>query len=186
MLEILEKCSIMVLDGIKWNKMDFFGMIAFCGYDRCSVDSAGRLKLSPAVLADFGGAGAGLVMRCLPEGCIAVYPEAYFQKMRQAGSENSAELTASSALFRRNLRMLNAMSAPVSISPQGRITLPGDFRKRAGIDQTPDVVVVGVEVGVEIWSLQRWNEEQARIDEHMELRDELEMKKDLDNLNRTE
>ena len=82
--------------------------------------------------------------------------------------------------------MLNAMSAPVSISPQGRITLPGDFRKRAGIDQTPDVVVVGVEVGVEIWSLQRWNEEQARIDEHMELRDELEMKKDLDNLNRTE
>lgn len=176
----------MVIDGIKWKNLESFGMIAFCGYDRCSIDSNGRLKLSPSVLSDFGGIGAGLVLRCLPEGCIAVYPEAYFQKMRQAGSEGSAALAASSALYRRNLRMLNAMSSPVSISPQGRITLPGDFRKLAGIDQTPDVVVVGVEVGVEIWSLQRWNEEQARIDEHMALRDELEMKKDLENLKRTE
>lgn len=176
----------MVIDGIKWKNLESFGMIAFCGYDRCSIDSNGRLKLSPSVLSDFGGAGAGLVLRCLPEGCIAVYPEAYFQKMRQAGSEGSAALAASSALYRRNLRMLNAMSSPVSISPQGRITLPGDFRKLAGIDQMPDVVVVGVEVGVEIWSLQRWNEEQARIDEHMALRDELEMKKDLENLKRTE
>lgn len=176
----------MVIDGIKWKNLESFGMIAFCGYDRCSIDSNGRLKLSPSVLSDFGGTGAGLVLRCLPEGCIAVYPEAYFQKMRQAGSEGSAALAASSALYRRNLRMLNAMSSPVSISPQGRITLPGDFRKLAGIDQTPDVVVVGVEVGVEIWSLQRWNEEQARIDEHMALRDELEMKKDLENLKRTE
>ena len=176
----------MVIDGIKWKKLESFGMIAFCGYNRCSIDSNGRLKLSPSVLSDFGGTGAGLVLRCLPEGCIAVYPEAYFQKMRQAGSEGSAALAASSALYRRNLRMLNAMSSPVSISPQGRITLPGDFRKLAGIDQMPDVVVVGVEVGVEIWSLQRWNEEQARIDEHMALRDELEMKKDLENLKRTE
>ena len=161
-------------------------MIAFCGYDRCSIDSSGRLKLSPAVLADFGGTGAGLVARCLPEGCIAVYPEAYFQKMRQAGSENSAVLAASSALYRRNLRMLNAMSSPVTISPQGRITLPADFRKLTGIDQTPDVVVVGVEVGVEIWSLQRWNEEQTRIDDHMALRDELEMKRDLEDLNKND
>ena len=176
----------MVIDGIEWNKMEYFGMIAFCGYDRCSIDSSGRLKLSPAVLADFGGTGAGLVARCLPEGCIAVYPEAYFQKMRQAGSENSAVLAASSALYRRNLRMLNAMSSPVTISPQGRITLPADFRKLAGIDQTPDVVVVGVEVGVEIWSLQRWNEEQTRIDDHMALRDELEMKRDLEDLNKND
>lgn len=159
-------------------------MIAFCGYDRCSIDNNGRLKLSPAVLADFGGAGAGLVLRCLPEGCIAVYPEAYFQKMRQADSENAAAQTVSSAMYRRKLRMLNAMSSPVTISPQGRITLPGDFRKLAGIDLAPDVVVVGIDVGVEIWSIQRWNAEQQRINEHMALRDDLEMKNDLEELNR--
>lgn len=165
--------------------MEYFGMIKFCGYDKSLIDSNGRLKLSPSVLADFGGAGAGLVLRCLPEGCLAVYPEAFFQQMRNAGSENAAVMSAASALYRRNLRMLNAMSSPVTISPQGRITLPGDFRKYIGIDQTSEVVVVGVEVGVEIWSLQRWNEEQERISDHMSLRDELEMKKDLEDLNRT-
>lgn len=157
-------------------------MIEFCGYDKCMIDGNGRLKLSPALLADFGGAGAGLVLRRLPEGCIAVYTEAYFQAMRQAGREESSTMAATSALYRRKLRMINAMSFPVTISPQGRITLPADFRKYIGVDQSAEVVVAGVDYGAEIWSLQRWNEEQALIDDHMSLRDELEMKKDLDGL----
>lgn len=157
-------------------------MIEFCGYDKCMIDGNGRLKLSPALLADFGGAGAGLVLRRLPEGCIAVYTEAYFQTMRQAGREESATMAATSALYRRKLRMINAMSFPVTISPQGRITLPADFRTYIGVDQSAEVVIAGVDYGAEIWSLQRWNEEQALIDDHMSLRDELEMKKDLDGL----
>ena len=157
-------------------------MVEFCGYDKCMIDGNGRLKLSPALLADFGGAGAGLVLRRLPEGCIAVYTEAYFQAMRQAGREESATMAATSALYRRKLRMINAMSFPVTISPQGRITLPADFRKYIGVDQSAEVVIAGVDYGAEIWSLQRWNEEQALIDDHMSLRDELEMKKDLDGL----
>ena len=48
--------------------------------------------------------------------------------------------------------------------------------------QSAEGVIAGVDYGAEIWSLQRWNEEQALIDDHMSLRDELEMKKDLDGL----
>ena len=157
-------------------------MLSFCGTDKCLLDGNGRLKFSPEVLADFGGPGMGVVMRCLPEGCIAVYPETYFQKMRRGSGADSASLTASSVLYRRQLRALNASSSAVTISPQGRITLPEDFRKHAGVDQLPDVMVVGIEVGVEIWSLPRWKEEEALLNAHYAARDELEMKGDLESL----
>lgn len=170
-------------DGIKWNKMeDAYFMIPFCGYDRCSLDANGRLKLSPATIADFGGNGAGVVLRCLPEGAIGVYTEQVFLKMRRSGAEEALSMAASSSLFRRNLRMLNAMSSPAQISPQGRLTLPRDFRIHAGLDQDSDAVVVGVEIGVEIWSLRRWTEEQQRIIAHDQERSELEMQSDLNRL----
>ena len=78
--------------------------------------------------------------------------------------------------------MLNAMSSPAQISPQGRLTLPRDFRIHAGLDQDSDAVVVGVEIGVEIWSLRRWTEEQQRIIAHDQERSELEMQSDLNRL----
>lgn len=157
-------------------------MIPFCGYDRCSLDSNGRIKLSPATISDFGGPGAGVVLRCLPEGAVGVYTEQVFLKMRHSGAEDALPMAASSSLFRRNLRMLNAMSQPAQISPQGRLTLPSDFRTHAGLDQDPDTVVVGVEIGVEIWSRSRWEAEQQRIMTHSQERDELEMMSDLNSL----
>ena len=42
-------------------------------------------------------------------------------------------------------------------------------------------MVVGIEIGVEIWSMERWEEEQRRIMEHSMKKDELEMMRDLDN-----
>ena len=160
-----------------------FSVIPFCGFDRCSVDSNGRIKLSPAALANFGGCGAGVVLRCLPEGAVGVYSESVFLKMRQSGAEDALPKAASSALFRRNLRMLNAMSQPVTVSPQGRITLPPDFRAFAGLNDSPEAVVVGVEIGVEIWSMSRWNEEQKKIMAFASERDEMEMRADLNALN---
>ncbi len=153
-------------------------MISFCGYDKCLVDANGRVKLAPGLLADFGGAGAVLVLRSLPEGGIGVYPEHIFQKMR-AGTEALLPSIAESALARRKLRALNAMSTPVQISPQGRITLPEDFRNRAGLIQSPEAVIVGVETGAEIWSRVRWQAELDKLDSHLQELDKLEMQSDL-------
>ena len=41
-------------------------MVPFCGFDRCSLDANGRIKLSPRVLADFERSGADMVLHCLP------------------------------------------------------------------------------------------------------------------------
>lgn len=157
-------------------------MVPFCGFDRCSLDSNGRIKLSPAAIADFGGCGTGLVLRRLPEGAIGVYPEEVFLKMRHSEAENMLPVAASSSMFRRNLRVLNAMSRPGSISPQGRITIPADFRTHAGMDENPDLVIVGVEIGLEIWSAERWAEEEKKIEAHLAEKDTLEMRADLDQL----
>ena len=55
------------------------------------------------------------------------------------------------------------------------------FKEHAGIANGTDAVVVGIEIGVEIWSMERWEEEQRRIMEHSMKKDELEMMRDLDN-----
>ncbi len=166
------------LNGINWNERLFLFMISFCGYDKCLVDANGRVKLAPGLLADFGGAGAPLVIRLLPEGGIALYPESIFLKMR-AGTEEHLPAIAESALVRRRLRALNAMSASVQISPQGRITLPEDFRERAGLKESPEAVIVGVDTGAEIWSRVRWQAELDKLDEHYRELDKLEMQSDL-------
>ena len=65
-------------------------------------------------------------------------------------------------------------------SPQGRITLPQMFKEHAGIENGTDAVVVGIEIGVELWSLERWEAEQRKIMEHSMKKDELEMMRDLE------
>ena len=44
-------------------------------------------------------------------------------------------------------------------------------------------MIVGVEIGVEIWSRERWEEEQKRISEHMQEKDRREMDADLNEMN---
>ena len=145
------------------------------------MDSNGRIKLSPRVLEDFMRTGPDLVLRCLPEGSIGVYPESVFLAMR-GSSENTVQQAANSILYRRTLRSFNAMSQPEKISAQGRITLPGAFRDFAGLILGKEVVVVGVDIGVEIWSRERWEEEQKKIMHHMDERGDLEMAADLNAL----
>jgi len=155
-------------------------MLSFCGIDKCSVDANGRIKLSPRVIDDFAAHGGDVVLHCLPEGTIAVYPEAVYLEMRKQET-NPAERAANSIVFRRTLRRFGAWTQSETISAQGRITLPAMFKEHAGIANGTDAVVVGIEIGVEIWSMERWEEEQRRIMEHSMKKDELEMMRDLDN-----
>ena len=82
-------------------------MLAFCGIDKCSVDANGRIKLSPRVIEDFSARGKDVVLHCLPEGTIAVYPEDVYHEMRKH-ENNPAERAADSIVFRRTLRRFGA------------------------------------------------------------------------------
>jgi len=153
-------------------------MLSFCGMDKCSVDANGRIKLSPRFLEDFTSRGGDVVMHCLPEGAIAVYPEDIYLAMRKNES-SPAEKAAESFVFRRTLRRFGTMSQSERISAQGRVTLPQMFRDHAEIRSGCEVIVAGVEIGIEIWNVDRWKEEQLGIHEHMRLKSKQEMEQDL-------
>ena len=81
--------------------------------------------------------------------------------------------------MRRSLRRFGALTQPETISRQGRITLPVQFREFAGLAPGREACVIGVEVGVEIWSVERYLAEMAAIDEHLQKKRQQEMLADL-------
>ncbi len=154
-------------------------MLSFCGQDKCSVDANGRIKLSPRNLSDFAEQGAGeVVLRFLPEGAIAVYPEDIYLQMRR-NEPRPAERAAASLVFRRSLRHFGALSQSEKISPQGRITIPPAYREYAALGPGSEAVVIGVEIGLEIWNTERWAEELTKVNEHIREKGEREMADDL-------
>ena len=154
-------------------------MLEFCGQEQCMVDTNGRLKLSSNVLRDYQRYTDGpVVLHCLPEGSIAVYPPKTWEAMR--GYEmNRAELAARSAVYRRNLRRFGAMSSSAVISNQGRITIPPAYRDYANLSPNTEVLVVGCEIGIEIWNMQSWLQESELIQKHIVDKTEQEMNADL-------
>ncbi len=169
--------------GINWNKTQFFFritvMLAFCGQDRVLIDANGRLKLPPKLIEDFLAEGEGdIVFYCLPEGAVALYPERVFNEMRnrQPGEIREAGM---SMLKRRDFRRFGAWSAAAKITPQGRLTLPAGFRETAALEPGTEAIIVGVEIGAEIWNLQRWQSELKLINEHERTRGDMELTRDL-------
>lgn len=154
-------------------------MLAFYGQERGLIDANGRIKFSPRTQADFQSRGEGeVVLHCLPEGALAVYPEEVYLEMRR-GESRPAERAANSLVFRRQLRRFGAMSHSDRISPQGRITLPVSFRQFAELTPGEEMVVIGTEIGVEIWNRRRWDAETRRIQSHVTDKGEREMAADL-------
>lgn len=154
-------------------------MLAFCGQDYCQIDANGRVKLSPRVISDFMEKCSGeIVMHCLPEGALAIYPEHIYLEMRRQ-EEAPAARAASSMVFRRELRRFGALSSADRITAQGRLTIPHGFREYAGLLPGTEIVVVGVEIGVELWNAERWTAELTKMNEHAIARGESEMADDL-------
>jgi DNA-binding transcriptional regulator/RsmH inhibitor MraZ len=154
-------------------------MLYFCGHDRALIDMNGRIKFSPRVINDFSeNGGYEIVLHCLPEGALAAYPENIYLQMRK-NDPNPAEKASSSVVFRRVIRRFGALSRSEKITAQGRITIPVPYREYADLHPGKDVVVVGCEIGVEIWSLERWAEELDRMNEHVIEKGEKEMSADL-------
>ncbi len=154
-------------------------MLAFSGQEKCSLDANGRFKLSPHFISDFNERGEGnVVLHCLPEGAIAIYPEDIYLEMRKSESR-PAEKAAASMMFRRKLRYFGAMSQSQKISQQGRITIPEMFRDFAGLTPSSELVMVGAEIGIEIWNAEKWREEICKIHKHSQELGDAEMADEL-------
>lgn len=165
----------MDINGNKW----IIAMLPFFGQEKALVDGSGRVKLCPRFISDFISSGKGeIVLYSLPEGGIAVYPEESFLRMRRLDLDE-AERTFNSILSRRNLRFFGAMIHSDKLSNQGRITIPHFMREVSGIIPNTEVLIVGIQIGVEIWSYEKWSLELEKIKKHSADKGEREMAYDL-------
>lgn len=119
----------------------------FLGRFSHNLDAKGRL----AIPAKFRGSLAdGLVVTRGIDRCLSVYPMAAWQTL----AERVSALSISDPDARQFKRMVFAEAMDEELDAQGRIVLPPELRRYAGIDR--EAVVVGMNTYVEIWDPARW------------------------------
>lgn len=122
------------------------------------IDDKGRLKV-PAEFVH--GLGASFTITRGHDGCLWVLPEAEWQAMVN-------RLSGDSILDQRALalqRWFIGSAHTVSLDAQGRLTLPQVLRDLAGIEH--EIVVIGGGIRVEIWSRERWQAYESRLNDEL-------------------
>jgi MraZ protein len=128
------------------------------GEYRCSLDADGYLLL-PEQLAD----SKPFVLTKGLDGCLMLAPKSYFEKL----SEKTRTLPLTNQVARLFRRHLFASATPVQPDGNNRIQVPEKLRAYAHLNG--EAMVVGNDEYLEIWSVQNWDEVQARlIDETIE------------------
>ena len=120
-----------------------------------AIDEKGRLTIPAKLRPELGE--EVFITRGL-DGCLFVYPQEAWRTL--------VEKVASLPLARRDARLFSRMicsGTECKLDRQGRILLPAPLRKHAAIES--EVVIVGVDSRLEIWSKERWLKETAEMEE---------------------
>lgn len=118
------------------------------------IDSQGRVAVPARFRAAFAD---GIVLSRGYDPCIVAYsPEEWQRLASQITSQPTTQANA-----RRLARLTFAGAYPAELDRQGRVVIPGSLRTYAGISDA--AVVVGVGRSVEIWSAERWAQEQLEL-----------------------
>lgn len=113
------------------------------------LDEKGRLIL-PAKYRD--ELAEGLVLTRGQERCIYVFSQKEFERVH----EQMREAPISSRQSRDYLRVFLSGASDEVPDKQGRVTIPQNLRKYAGLDR--DLAVIGVGTRAEIWDAQAWED----------------------------
>lgn len=127
----------------------------FLGRYAHNLDAKGRLAI-PARFREALAEGAVLTRGI--DRCLALYPLAAWQPL----AEKVSALPLTDADARNFRRLVFAEAADLTLDGQGRILVPPDLRRFAGIER--EALVVGVDSSIEIWSPERWAEVEASLD----------------------
>ncbi len=129
----------------------------FMGEYNHTIDSKSRI-IVPAKFRD--ALGEEFVVTLGLDGCLFVYPKeewtSFVSQLKELpGSKEARQLQ----------RYFMAGAASLEIDKQGRILIPSKLREHAALEK--DVVFVGVLNKVEIWSKERWvdNNDYSDMDE---------------------
>lgn len=119
----------------------------FLGRYAHNLDAKGRLAI-PARFRD--ALADGVVLTRGIDRCLALYPMAAWRPL----AEKVAALPLTDADARNFRRLVFAEAADLELDAQGRILIPPDLRRYAGLER--EALVVGVDTSIEIWSPERW------------------------------
>lgn len=120
------------------------------------LDEKGRLILPAKFREEFEG---GVVVTAGQDRCLYVFSQAEFNALFE--TIRQAPITSGGA--REFIRTFMANANSEVPDKQGRVTLPVNLRKYAGLER--DLVVIGVGARAEIWDAKTWNDGTAARDE---------------------
>ena len=121
----------------------------FLGTYEPKLDDKGRVILPARFREDMKG---GIVLTRGQEHCIYAFPAQEFEQM----TVELRRAPLSSKQARDYVRVLLSGAYKEVPDKQGRITLPPDLRKYAGLDR--ELTVIGAGSRAEIWNSQAWND----------------------------
>jgi MraZ protein len=127
----------------------------FLGQYVYTLDDKGRITI-PARFRE--ALAEGLVLTRGLDRCLAVYPMAVWQEIAQ--KVNALPITDPQGRALRRLFFADAVDAVPD--RQGRILVPDRLRDHAELGPAAEVVIVGLDRFMELWSPERWAEENAR------------------------
>lgn len=133
----------------------------FLGQYTYTLDGKGRLTIPARFREEF--TGAAVVTRGLDH-CLTIYPLTVWEEIAQ--KVNALPITDPRGRALRRIFFADAMNA--TLDHQGRVLLPDRLREYAGVDLNAEVVIVGLDRFLELWSPQRWEEANARQIEMMD------------------
>jgi MraZ protein len=134
----------------------------FMGEFDHSIDAKGRIIIPSKFREDLGDK---FVITLGLDGCLFEFPDQGWQ----AFSEELDKLPGTKEA-RHLQRTFYSMAVECEADKQGRILIPVKLRESAGLDK--DIVFVGVRNKIEIWSKERWEnnngyDDMDAIAEHM-------------------
>lgn len=135
-------------------------------YDH-TIDPKGRLIVPSKLRA---GLGDKFVVTKGLDGCLFAYGSDEWKRVEEGLS--SIPLTSKSG--RQFTRFFFAGAAEIEVDKQGRILIPPKLREYAGI--TKDVVSIGVNTKVEIWSKERYEGMEQSFEDMDDIMEELSEK----------
>ncbi len=130
--------------------------MAFRGHFEHTLDAKNRLSIPARFRASFS---AGVVLAKDPEPCMAVWtPDTHEAIIERA----LGGLNPMGSQYRKVSRFYQGNSFETDLDASGRVILPPPLLDHAGIAK--EVVVVGVGDHLEVWSDERWREQQQALD----------------------
>jgi transcriptional regulator MraZ len=133
--------------------------MAFRGHYEHSLDAKHRLSIPAKFRAAFS---SGVVLAKDADACISVWTAATHESTVERALAGKNPFSPE---YKQLQRYFQGNAFDLELDSAGRVTLPAPLLAHAGIEK--DVVVTGVGRNLEIWSRERWDEQQQALEQRI-------------------